>query len=254
MTPELHEVAEKAEAHYRESLRFLGDSVSLVEDFVHLYQRALDIAAGSPLANQPEHLLCAEFLMATRYYLVTAVLACFRGHIVDVYPGTRQAIEQAGFAALIKRRPDLAIVWRDASRNKATYNEYLNSFRSKELYPASHPQLNELRSRYDVCARQTHPSIHSFAGRSRMEEDDRSFTLKFYYFQVSSDGSEPVGSFLWILNTHMLIANVFREALVDVLAADAQAYEVLMNAIEARLGHHTAQWLEKIPALRPQPK
>ncbi len=91
---ELENVYQLADQHYRESLRFLGDSVSLAQDTVQLYQRATDIAATSPIAGQAEYLMGLQFLMASRYYLVTAIQTCFRGHCIDMYASTRMAIEQ----------------------------------------------------------------------------------------------------------------------------------------------------------------
>ena len=159
------------------------------------------------------------------------------------------AIEQAAFAARVKRHPHFATVWRDAGQDEAAYAEYRGKF--TKLFPRDHVQLRELGARYDFCAKQTHPSIHSFASRSRVEETDQHYTLKFDFFQVKPDGSEPVGTFLWILNTHMFIVAVFREVLADVLVDDAKAYEVQVNAVEARLASHRAGWWDRIPALRP---
>jgi hypothetical protein len=240
---ELHNVHGIGVRHYEESLRFLGDSVSLVEDCVQLYQRAADIAGGSPLANRDEYFMGIQFSMAARYYLVTGALACFRGHITDAYASTRMAIEQSAFAARVKRHPHLAPIWQDAGHGEAAYEEYREKF--KKLFPQDNAKLRELGTRYDICAKRTHPSIHSFAGRSTVEETERHYRLKFDYFQVNDDGSELVGTFLWLLNTHIFIAAVF-------LVADARAYGVQANAVEAKLASHMAGWQIKIPALRPK--
>lgn len=245
---ELEQVHESAQGNYQESLRLLGDSVLLVQDFVDLYQRASEIVSGSPKAAQDEHVMGLNFLMGARYYLVKATTDCLRGHITDTFGGTRMAIEQAAFAARVKRHPHLATVWLNASADEATYDEYREKF--KKLFPNDDDALHELGARYDFCAKQTHPSIYSFAGRSRIKETERHYDFKFEYFQMQSDGSEPVRTFLWILNTHVLVLSVFRRVLGDALTEDVKAYEMRVNSVEAKLATHAGMWLARIPALR----
>jgi len=43
----------------------------------------------------------------------------------------------------------------------------------------------------DHCAKQTHPSIYSFAGRSTTTKTDTAYMLEFGYFQAEPDGSAP---------------------------------------------------------------
>ncbi len=220
---ELEDVYNSADRNYRESLRFLGHSVSLVQDLVEIYQRAADIAAGSPLAARAQYLMSVQFSMASRYYFMTAIHACFRGHISDTFAATRMAIEQAAFAARVKRNPAFAPIWLMASQDEQAYEKYREKFR--KLFPFEHQQLKELGTRYDFCAKQTHPSVHSFATRSKVEETEHHYTLKFDYFQVDRDGAELVRTFIWILSTHLLIVQVFREVLAEALVDDATAYE-----------------------------
>jgi len=246
---ELQDVYESADTNYRESLRLLGDSISITQDFVDLYQRASDIAAGSPLALKDEHVMGMKFLMASRCYLVTGIADCLRCHLADTSGKTRMAIEQAAFAARVKRHPHLAKVWLDAGHDETAYDEYREKFR--KLFPDDHALLRVLGERYDMCAKQTHPSIYSFAGRSKVEQSDRHYTLKFEYFQAERDGSEPVRTFFFILNTHMLIVNVFREVLADAIVDDAKALELRANAVEAKYVAHLRGWADRIPALRP---
>ena len=162
---ELEDVYESADKNYRESLRLLGDSIALTQDFVDLYQRISDIAAGSPLALKDEHVMGVKFLMAARCYLVTGMADCLRCHLTDTAGKTRMAIEQAAFAARVKRHPHLAKFWLDAGEDETAYDEYRDRFR--KLFPDDHALLKVLGERYDLCAKQTHPSIYSFAGRSK---------------------------------------------------------------------------------------
>jgi len=246
---ELEKVYDSADRNYRESLRMLGDSILLVQDFVDLYQRAADIVAASPLAMKDEHIMAAKFLMAARYYLVTGITDCLRCHLKDTFAETRMAIENVAFAARVKRHPHLAIVWLDAGESKEEYEDYRQKF--TKLFPDEHQLLKILGERYDMCAKQTHPSIYAFAGRSKVVEAEKMYTLKFEYFQAERDGSEPIRTFLFILNTHMRIFNVFREVLADALGDDARVLELHANSVDAKYVTHCAQWVQRIPALRP---
>lgn len=248
---ELAEVYDAAERNYRESLRLLGDSVLLVQDFVDLYQRMFDIVAGSPLALKDEHVMGLKFSMAARCGFITAVADCLRCQLADTFAKTRMAIEQAAFAARVRRHPHLATVWLNAGHDDAAYDEYRHKF--TKLFPGDHALLRALGERYDICAKQTHPSIYSHAGRSKVEESATAYayTLKFDYFVAERDGSEPLRTFFWIVNTHMLIINVFRETLSGALAGDAAALGLRANSVEAKYFSHLGGWAERIPALRP---
>lgn len=246
---ELGDVYEAADANYRESLRFLGDSLRLVQDILDVYQRTADVVASSPRAHEDEHVMGMNFMMAARYYGVMALLACLRGHITDSFASTRMAIEAAAFAFRVKRHPNLARVWLDAGEDDAAYDEYRKRFR--RLFPEDHARLRELGARYDLCAKQTHPSVYAFAGRSKVDAAEPHYTLKFEYFQMASDGSEPARTFLFTLNTHILILGVFGEALGRALSHDPTTFDLRFNAVEAALAQHTARWIQRVPALRP---
>jgi hypothetical protein len=246
---ELEDVYGNADRNYRESLRLLGESVQLVQDFVDLYQHMFKVVAGSKCSAQDEYVMGTKFAMAARAGLVTAVADCLRCQLHDTFSKTRLAIEQVAFAARVKRHPHLAKVWLEAGHDDAAYDDYRKKF--GKLFPADHVLLHELGDRYDVCAKQTHPSIYSFAGRSKIEDTGTTYTLLFDYFQADCDGSEPLRTFFWILNTHMLIVNVFREVLSEALANDAKGLEVHANSVEAKYFLHLGGWVDRIPALRP---
>lgn len=249
---ELEQIYRNADGNYQKSVQFLGHSVSLIQDLVDLSQRIADVAAGSPLALKNEHIMGATFLLAARYYLVTGVADCLRLHLTDTYAKTRMAIEQVAFAARVKRHPHFARIWMNAGEDDAAYDEYREKF--KKLFPADVPLLKELGERYDICAKRTHPSVHSFASRARVIESKRFYDFKFDYFEAASDGSEPVRTFFFILNTHLLISRMFFDVLTDAVAADALALGLRLHSVEAKMNTHSAAWLAKIPALRPLPE
>jgi hypothetical protein len=187
--------------------------------------------------------------MAARYYLIMGIADCLRCQLKDSFAKTRMAIETAAFAARVKRHPHLARVWVEAGQSEEEYDDYREKF--KKLFPGEHRLLKTLGERYDMCAKQTHPSIYAFAGRSKVEESEKMYTLKFDYFQAERDGSEPIRTFFVILNTHMLIFNVFREVLADALGDHARVLELHANSTDAKYMAHAQQWAQRIPALRP---
>lgn len=245
---ELDEVYENADRNYRESLRLLGDSVLLVQDFVDLYQRISEVVASSKLGANDEYVMGLKFLQGARYYLVVGITDCLRCHLTDSFAKTRMAIEHAAFAARVGRHPHFAKIWLEAGHDDAAYEEYREKF--KKLFPRDHALLNLLGGRYDMCAKQTHPSIYSFAGRSKVTESAEHFTFTFEYFQAESDGSEPVRTFFFIVNTHMQISNLFLGVLGDALVNDAKALEVRASSTEVKYALQVSRWLERIPALR----
>jgi hypothetical protein len=246
---ELEEVYENADKNYQQSLKLLGDSVLLVQDFVDIYERITRITAGSPLALHDENLLSTQFLMASRYYLTVGITDCMRCHLTDTFAKTRMAIENAAFAARVQRHPHLAKTWVEAGQGEDEYEDYRDKF--KKLFPADNQLLKVLGERYDFCAKQTHPSIYSFAGRSKVETSETVHTFELEYFQGEKDGSEPVRTFFWTVNTHMLITNVYREVFAKALAHDAKALELRANSVEAKYFTEVCVWVSRIPALRP---
>jgi hypothetical protein len=55
MADELDEIREAEEHNYQQSLKVLGDSVSLVEDLLDLHEMITKAAARSKLVLKPEH-------------------------------------------------------------------------------------------------------------------------------------------------------------------------------------------------------
>lgn len=245
---ELSEVYDGAHANYQQAVKLLGDSVLLVQDCVDLYQRMFEIVAGSKLALKDEYVIGVKFGMAAQCYLITAIADCLRCHLKDTFAKTRMAIEFVAFAARVMKHPHFAKVWVNAGQDDAAYDTYREKF--KKLFPDDHELLRELGARYDICAKQTHPSIYNLAGRDSTERTKTAFTFKFAYFEAASDGSEPLRTFFWIVHTHTLIIKVFRESLADALTDDAKALDMRISAVDGKLAAHLGGWVDRIPAIR----
>jgi len=167
-----------------------------------------EICSKTSAAVQDDIFAGLQFVLACRYHLVVGALTALRGHITDSFRNSRMAIESAAFAARVKRDPGLATVWLNAGHDDAAYKEYRNQF--SKLFAGDDPVLRELGSRYDDCAKQGHPSVYAFAGHTKIEQTPTDLLVQFEYFQMRSDASEPVRTYLWILTTHLLIVSSYR--------------------------------------------
>jgi len=209
---EIETLREYEDFNYGEVKAALGDSLSLTEDLVDLYKLMAEICSKTSAAVQDDIFAGLQFVLACRYHLVVGALTALRGHITDSFRNSRMAIESAAFAARAKR---------------------------------------ELGSRYDDCAKQGHPSVYAFAGHTKIEQTPTDLLVQFEYFQMRSDASEPVRTYLWILTTHLLIVRLLSNVMARALEHDRHRWDLQFNSFEAKLEVHKVRWLERIPALKP---
>ena len=124
-----------------------------------------------------------------------------------------------------------------AAHSPQTYEKYRQKFTSKKLFPASHPLLASLRERYDYCAKLSHPSVHSLAGRVRSKLSDTRFDLTFSTFELRDDDpSEPIRTLLYVVDTHFGILRVFEETLAETLPPDEAKWKFQRDLVDARIG------------------
>jgi len=246
---EIETLREYEDFNYGEVKAALGDSLSLTEDLVDLYKLMAEICSKTSAAVQDDIFAGLQFVLACRYHLVVGALTALRGHITDSFRNSRMAIESAAFAARVKRDPGLATVWLNAGHDDAAYKQYRNQF--SKLFAGDDPVLRELGSRYDDCAKQGHPSVYAFAGHTKIEQTPTDLLVQFEYFQMRSDASEPVRTYLWILTTHLLIVRLLSNVMARALEHDRHRWDLQFNSFEAKLEVHKVRWLERIPALKP---
>lgn len=179
--------------------------------------------------------------------MTVGALAALRGHLTDSFRHSRMAIEQAAFAARVKRHPHLAMVWLKAGESDAAYKEYREKFSAGKLFPDDHALLRELGERCDDSSKQSHPSVYALAGQSKATNSEAGFSLDFNYFQLKAeDPSEPPRTFLWIVDTHFGILRLFEEVLADAIAHDKASWDVRRNGVDAKLAVHKERWKKVI--------
>jgi hypothetical protein len=246
MADELHEVRVAEEANYQTSLKVLSDSVSLVQDLLDVQQLITTTAAKTKLILKAEYYVTLQFVLAARYHLTIGSLAALRAHITDALRSGRMAIELAAFASRVKTNPDLAMVWVDAGQSEDAYDRYTRIFSSGKIFPDEHGVLAELGKRFDTTSKLSHPSIYALAEHVRIVKTDTGVEVKFQYFPVDGDGSEPARTFFWTIDSHFGVLRVFVEVLAKALESEQAVIDVHMNAIDAKLTIHKNRWREAL--------
>jgi hypothetical protein len=230
------------ENNYCASADRLGDTVSLIDDFLEAYDQLSTLLRRT--ADPPDELVVISLLfLACEYQMEKATLECLRGRLTDSVQITRRAIELAAFSARIHRHPHLAAKWIDATRGEDEYRKYMEAFRGGKIFPTDDKLLTSLAERYDVASKQFHGSPQSMASRSQIDVGDDSIDLGFAHFEIRDDDpAEPARMFLWILDTHSVILRVFEEIFTKQLGEHVREWEVRRNGIEAKLASHKNKW------------
>ena len=243
MLEEIDQIRKSEEANYQEGKRILGESVSLVQDLLDLYNLIVDMIKEFKVEPSDEIVAASHFLLGCRYQLTLGTLALLRGHLTDSFFFSRKAIELCAFAARVKKHPHLARIWLCVTRDDASYEKYRKKFSPGKLFPEDHALVGELSDRYDICSKLIHPSLYSFVGHIEPEQTETEFNIKFNYFQLKNDDpSEPIGTLLWVVDTHFRILRVFEEVFSDVIAYDRKKWEIRRNAVEGKIATHKEKW------------
>jgi hypothetical protein len=221
----------------------LGDAIELVQDLVELYQTIGDLVTASAVKPRDEIVAGGMFLYSCRYQLVIAALNIMRGHLNDSHFFTRKAIELAAFANRVKGNPAVAMKWLQAWRTKASYREFRKEFATKDLFPPDHPILARLYIRYDLSSKLIHSSVYSLSGQMQAQHKEDLFEMTFSYSQLDdAHSSEPIGSWLFLADTHFGILQVFERVLAEVIAHDKTRWDLRRDAFDGKLTFQKAKW------------
>ena len=240
---ELDRVREKQEHNYHEAKKAVGDSVSLVEDLINLYEFLAESVKKSGVEPVDEIVAPSMFFMACRYQLTMSALAAMRGHLNDSFYFTRKAIESCAFASRIKKQPHLAMEWLQAWHSNSSFKRFRKNFSASKLFPKDDLLLVQLYNRYDHCSKMVHSSTFSFGGHIETKETPSEFNFNFDYFQLKEDDpSEPIRTLLYIVDTHFGILRVYEKVLDTVVAYDKVGWDIRKNAVDAKIGVHKQKW------------
>lgn len=240
---ELDVVRRGEQSNYETACSQMGDSLSLIEDLIGLYELMASMVQTSGLPPRDVIVAPGQFLLMCRYNLTLGALTVVRGHINDSFYFCRKALEACAFAARIKRNPQLATDWVRAVEDDSAYEKFREKFSASKLFPQGHPLLTVLKGRYSLCCKMTHPSIISFGRHVDVQQVQSLLRVNFDYFQLQNDDpSEPIRTVLFIADTHLGILRIFEEVLAPVVNHDRKKWEVNLNAVDAKIGLHKDKW------------
>jgi len=249
MTDSLENLRQGEEHNFAVTRDRLGETFSLVQDLNDLYDwfagRIAERGPSVTTATVPGIYL----FRGSQNMLNAGVLDCLRCHLTESAANTRVAIECVAFTSRISRHPHLGREWIEAGASDEAYDKYRRKFSGSSIFPKDEPDLEELSKRYDLCAKQGHPSFISFARRLEFDPQTPGAS-KFHVFDIKEDnGAEPHRTFLWIVDTHARILDVYHRVFADVLKNDAIGWDLRRNALEAKLAVHAMKWLPVISKL-----
>lgn len=234
------------EEHYILSKKRVGSSIELFNLLCRIYDTFSSDYTSSGLSADEKYTAPLTLILACQHELVSATLKAMRGHLVDAMQSTRRAIELCAFAKRIYIHPHLAVTWREAGRSNQLYEKYKNKFSNNKLFPKEEPEMMKLYERYDMCSKMMHSSVYSVASRISVEENSEGFEIKFKYYELNEDESEPINTLLYIWDTHALIIRILYQTLTELTQSDV--WKIRMNSVDASLMVHNGRWKKIINA------
>jgi len=165
-------------------------------------------------------------------------LATLRGHPYDSFRNTREAIEAAAFALRFKEHPHLSRLWRRSVESDERYEKYKNAFGAKKLLPGSSELTRDLKGRYDLCAKLSHPSFlasaHSF--KTARAGTRQGLIYPFFHGKKGARGAQRQ-ALLWLLDTHFLTIKLLETALPEVVEKGGPVWQLHVNGVDGSLIH-----------------
>ena len=229
----------------------LGDTCSLAEDVAQAYDalNRLMHETSDPPAHFP---IIGGLQLAAQHEFSRAILDVLACQLTDAMGPTRRAVELAGFAGLIARDSSLAQTWMLATDREDAYGLYRSAFKTGRVFPKEGEELlQRLYRRYDRCSKQLHGSIYSVASRMTISQSARELSVEWQSFECSeADRSEPATSFLYVIDTHMGILELFAGLYREQLGPRWPAWEVRFHPLQAKVHAHIERWRPLIQAAR----
>jgi hypothetical protein len=135
-----------------------------------------------------------------QFYMATANL--LRGHVSDVFPHVRRAVEGAGIAYLSVSEPDLGDLF--VSNDRAGFR---TRTRTDRILRRDDPITNDLWVSNDFANRQVHNNIESFSSRMRHSVPDGTLRIDIQYHEVDAESiSHFLNACLWMLRVAERVA------------------------------------------------
>ena len=201
--------------HYARNRAAFGKRTwDLVTEYLRLYEHLWQVATASMPVNPIEHanLFTHQMLLECRADLVRTMLLLTRTHLIEAHAQTRRAIECCAWARRIYQEPTLVEEWLNIDMGRPPSKAWKENIKASLLFPKDNPHLDLLRHRYHATSRCVHPFRFSFEGRTSVGQNpDGTLSLDYSFFDPEGVRVYLPTRFLWTLQTHDLIFNVFEE-------------------------------------------
>lgn len=211
------------ELHYASNRAALGKpSLDLIQRYLDLYKKLWQVATDAMPVNPIEsaNLFTHQMLMECRADLIRTMLLLMRTHLVEAHAQTRRAIESCAWARRVHQEPSLVTEWLNIGMDTPPSHRWKENVGSKLLFPEGHSHLVALRERYQITSRCVHPFRFSFQDRIAIQHNEGGNVSIYYsFFDPENVRLYIPTRFLWTLQTHELIFNVFEEVFSREIAA-----------------------------------
>jgi hypothetical protein len=201
---EIARVIDAEIANLKTSKAALGARADLAGDILALYElvrRNVDTSIGS-MEEHKTLMVMLALLAGCRAQMTMGVLQNWRGRASEALGSLRRASELCGAACHIRRNPNLADVWLNASENDEAYKKHKEAFSIKAIFPKSDSVLHRLYEVFDFASKGIHVSIYSLASQISGGT--------FLYFDIKGPHDpQLIRTFIYILSAHELILRSF---------------------------------------------
>lgn len=216
------------ELHYvRNRAAFGKPSLALVGEYLGLYDHLWQIATASMPVDpiQEANLFTHQMLLECRADLARTILLLLRTHLIEAHTQTRRAIECCAWASRVHLVPTLVKEWLHIDMQTPSSRTWKENIKTSLLFPSDRPQLRALRERYQATSRCVHPFRFSVEGRTTIQQHaDGTIGLRYSFFDPEDIRVYLPTRFLWTLQTHDLIFNVFEEIFAGEIEIQAEQW------------------------------
>jgi hypothetical protein len=143
----------------------------------------------------------------------------------------------------------MADAWIEAADDEPAYKKYRDKFKPGKIFPQDHADLGALYDRYDICSKNTHPSLYSLAPQLKVDLNEKHYKMALKYFVLPPEiPSEPIRSYFWTLATHEKILSVFISLLESMQQFDLTDVRSDLEKLGTKLRSHGDKWKDVIQA------
>jgi hypothetical protein len=213
-------------SYFRNRAALGAPSLDLLNVYSALYHHLWSLATtyiSSPVQN---HILFGhQMVLESKASLVRTMLFLIRGHVAEAHAQTRRAIECCAWAKRIHDEPDLVVEWMTIDMHKPPSPEWRKKMGAKHLFPLTHAKLNALRPRHQMTSRCLHPFRFSFSDRIALDKQDGTISVQYSFFESEEARQYIPTFFLWTLQTHDLLLDIFEEVFVNEISNERESWE-----------------------------